>query len=320
MRYWHPLTEAAVAEVKAWRPERIVLLPLYPQYSTTTSQSFLAALHRAAAHVGLDAPTTSVCCYPTQSGMIEGQAQHIASALAKTGADARVLFSAHGLPKRIAAAGDPYAGQVEMTARAVVARLGRANLDWQVCYQSRVGPMKWLSPYDRRRNPPRRRGGEALVVVPIAFVSEHSETLVELDIEYRHLADKDGVPAIARVPALEPVQLHRGLAELVRGAEGAEYSPISETWRTDLRRRLHRLPAQKELTPMENWYLWIKSVHVIAVIAWMAGLLYLPRLFVYHAQVAKDSEAAKLFVTMEKKLMHMITVPAAEPSSPGCWA
>lgn len=62
---------------------------------------------------------------------------------------------------------------------------------------------------------------------------------------------------------------------------------------------------------MESWYVWIKSVHVIAVIAWMAGLLYLPRLFVYHAQVAKDSEAAKLFVTMERKLMHMITVPAA---------
>ena len=230
MRYWHPLTEAAVAEVKAWRPERIVLLPLYPQYSTTTTESSLAAWHRAAAHVGLDAPTTSVCCYPTQSGMIEGQAQHIASALAKTGADARVLFSAHGLPKRIAAAGDPYAGQVEMTARAVVARLGRANLDWQVCYQSRVGPVEWLGPYTDDEI--RRAGAEKkkLVVVPIAFVSEHSETLVELDMDYKKVAGNSGVPIYARVPALgtHPAFIE-GLASLTRAAEGAEYSPISET-------------------------------------------------------------------------------------------
>ena len=118
------------------------------------------------------------------------------------GATPRVLFSAHGLPEKVVARGDPYRFQVERTAAAVVAALEGENFDWTVCYQSRVGPLAWIRPYTEDEI--RRAGGEGvpLVVVPIAFVSEHSETLVELDIEYRKLAEQTGVPAYHRAPAV----------------------------------------------------------------------------------------------------------------------
>jgi ferrochelatase len=113
----------------------------------------------------------------------------------------RVLFSAHGLPEKIVAAGDPYKYQVEQTAAAVVAALEGERFSWTVCYQSRVGPLEWIRPYTEDEI--RRAGREyvPLVVVPIAFVSEHSETLVELDIEYRDLAKSAGVPGYYRAPA-----------------------------------------------------------------------------------------------------------------------
>ncbi|MBF0393999.1 MAG: ferrochelatase, partial [Alphaproteobacteria bacterium] len=188
MRYWHPLTEETVAEVFAWRPDRVVLLPLYPQYSSTTSGSSIEAWRKAAAKAGLTAPTEAICCWPTEPGFIGTVARQTAEALAASPPGARVLFSAHGLPKKVIAGGDPYRWQVERTAEAVVAALGVPGLDWLVCYQSRVGPLEWIGP--ATDDEIRRAGADkvGLVVVPIAFVSEHSETLVELDIEYAELA------------------------------------------------------------------------------------------------------------------------------------
>jgi ferrochelatase len=114
----------------------------------------------------------------------------------------RLLFSAHGLPERVVAAGDPYPGQVARTAATVVAALNEPGLDWVLCYQSRVGPLKWIGPSTDAEI--RRAGADRLplVVCPIAFVSEHSETLVEIEIEYRHLAEQAGVPRYERVPAV----------------------------------------------------------------------------------------------------------------------
>jgi ferrochelatase len=227
MRYWHPLTGATAAQVKAWRPERIVLLPLYPQFSTTTTASSLALWKAEAARAGLEARTAEITAYPELPGMVAAQAQMIDAALAQAGAEsggtARILFSAHGLPKRIVAKGDPYPEQVMLTARAVAKALGdrhgRRDAEWRVCYQSRVGPVEWIGPYTDDEI--RRAGTErkALVVVPIAFVSEHSETLVELDMDYRKIAAESGVPAYIRVPALgvHP-EFIGGLAELVRNA------------------------------------------------------------------------------------------------------
>jgi len=140
-------------------------------------------------------------------GFIAAQADLVARGIAAAGdvATPRVLFSAHGLPKKVIAKGDPYQWQVERTAEAVVAALhgrGVTGFDWVVCYQSRVGPLEWIGPATEEEIARGGRDGVPLVVVPIAFVSEHSETLVELDIEYGHLAEKAGVPAYHRVPAV----------------------------------------------------------------------------------------------------------------------
>ncbi len=221
MRYWHPMSDEAARRVAAFRPERIVLLPLYPQFSTTTVASSLAAWRSAAKAAGIAAPTQSVCCYPRTDGLIEAHAALIEPALAtavETGKP-RLLFSAHGLPKRVVARGDPYQWQIEETARRIVAHLGRDDLDWSVCYQSKVGPLAWLEPSTVDELDRAGRDRVPVVVVPIAFVSEHSETLVELDVTYREHARAAGVPAYHRVPALgtHPAFIE-GLAGLVRGA------------------------------------------------------------------------------------------------------
>ncbi len=201
MRYWKPLTDQAAKAVKAFAPDEIVLLPLYPQFSTTTTGSSLKAWSRAYR----DGPgrTSTVCCYPVDDDLVQAHADLIRAAYDKAGrpGPARLLFSAHGLPEKVILAGDPYQQQIEATAAAVAARLGE-GWDWRVTYQSRVGPMKWIGPSTEDEIRDASQQGLALVVTPIAFVSEHIETLVELDHEYRDVALKAGCPAYVRVPAL----------------------------------------------------------------------------------------------------------------------
>ncbi|MGD9537842.1 MAG: ferrochelatase [Alphaproteobacteria bacterium] len=221
MRYWHPMSDETARAVAAYAPERVVLLPLYPQFSTTTTASSLRAWRKAARRAGLDRPSVALCCYPGADGFIEALASAIRPALAEAQAhgEPRLLLSAHGLPKKIVAAGDPYQQQVEETARRIVERLDIEGLDWQVCYQSRVGPLEWIGP--ATDDEVRRAGADrrSVVLAPIAFVSEHSETLVELDIEYRRLAERSGVAHYARVPAVgTDERFIEALAALVRGA------------------------------------------------------------------------------------------------------
>ena len=231
MRYWHPLTEQTVEEVKAWRPDRILLLPLYPQYSTTTSASSVREWNRWARRKNLTAPTTTVCCYPVLAGLVSTVADSIREGLREFagGRAARVLFSAHGLPEKVVAAGDPYKFQVEQTAAAVVAALDGEAFDWTVCYQSRVGPLEWIKPYTEDEIKRAARDGVSLVVVPIAFVSEHSETLVELDIEYRELAEEYAVPGYYRAPTVgDSAAFIRSLGELVTDAVASGSKLCSE--------------------------------------------------------------------------------------------
>ncbi len=228
MRYWHPRSDETAAAVKAWAPDRIVLLPLYPQHSTTTTASSLADWQRAARKAGLTVPASRVCCYPWDEGFAAAQAALIAAAIEqqKPGVDYRLLLSAHGLPKRTVLRGDPYQWQVEKTAQAIVDRLG-TTLDWQVCYQSRVGPLEWIGPATDAEIRRAGQDGKGLIVAPIAFVSEHSETLVELDIEYAKLAREAGVPDYLRVPAVGTAPgFIAGLAKLVRRAL-AEDDPVT---------------------------------------------------------------------------------------------
>jgi len=223
MRYWHPRAAAAAAAVAAWKPTRLVLLPLYPQFSTTTSASSLAEWEREAAGAGLAGlPTHRVCCYPEEPGFIAELAARLEphlTAAAASGRPVRLLLSAHGLPKKIVAAGDPYQWQVERTAAALRARLARPGLELVVCYQSRVGPLEWIGP--STESEVRRAGADqvALVVAPVAFVSEHSETLVELDQELRHVAEQAGVASYHRAPTVDTgAAFIAGLARLVRQA------------------------------------------------------------------------------------------------------
>jgi len=223
MRYWHPFSDAAAAEIAAFKPDRLVLLPLYPQFSTTTVASSLTAWRKAAEARGLKVPTTALCCYPTDEGFIDAMAALIRPKLeeARGHGTPRLLLSAHGLPKRVVDAGDPYQWQVGETARAIVDRLGVAGLDWNVCYQSRVGRLEWIGPSTDSEIARAGADRVPVVVAPIAFVSEHSETLVELDIEYRKQAETAGVPHYARVPTVGTHEAFiQGLASLVRGALG----------------------------------------------------------------------------------------------------
>jgi ferrochelatase len=231
MRYWHPTSDEAARAVAAWGPDEIVCLPLYPQLSTTTTTSSLAAWRRAAHREGLDKPSRVVCCYPDQSGFVAALAGLIRPMLDRASEFSkppRLLLTAHGLPKKIVNAGDPYTRQVECTARAVVESLARPKLDWQVCYQSRVGPLEWIGPATDAEI--RRAGTEGvpLVVAPISFVSEHSETLVELDIDYQEVAAKSGVPGYYRVPTVGIApSFIAGLASLVtRAAAPTKTCPI----------------------------------------------------------------------------------------------
>jgi len=200
MRYWHPMTRETAEAVAAFEPDEIVLLPLYPQFSTTTTASSLKAWSETYRGSG---QTRTVCCYPQASGFLDGYAALIDQAWEACGRPrpARVLFSAHGLPEKVVKGGDPYQAQVEAAAAAVAGRLSGLT-DWRVSYQSRVGPLKWLGPATDDAIVEASREGLALVVVPIAFVSEHIETLVELDHDYAALAKGNGCPAYIRVPAL----------------------------------------------------------------------------------------------------------------------
>ncbi|MGE0222861.1 MAG: ferrochelatase [Acetobacteraceae bacterium] len=206
MRYWHPFSLETARAVKAWEPDEVVLLPLYPQYSTTTTGSSLTAWRAAAARAGLMVQTTALCCYPTDAAFATATAGLVRDAYDRARAELdpsvtlRVLFSAHGLPEAIVQAGDPYQWQIEQTVTAVLAAWGQAGLDWSICYQSRATPQKWIGPSTDEAVERAGRDRVAVLVVPIAFVSEHSETLVELDIEYRDLALRSGVPGYYRVP------------------------------------------------------------------------------------------------------------------------
>ena len=220
MRYWHPRAEDVLAKVNACKPKRIILLPLYPQFSTTTTASSV----REWQHVVSDGDGTAqevAGCYFTHPKFVEAHAEKIDAALqeANPAHPLRLLFSAHGLPKKVVDAGDPYQWQVEQGVAAIVQalRLRGHEPETRISFQSRVGPMEWIGPSTEHEIEAAGKEGVGLMIVPIAFVSEHSETLVELDIEYRHLAEKAGVPVYTRIPALGTHPLFiETLADLVR--------------------------------------------------------------------------------------------------------
>ena len=220
MRYWRPFADETAKQVAAFHPDEIVLTPLYPQYSTTTTASSLRDWDKA--WEGRAAVRT-VRDYPVADGLVTAHAEAIREAwiAARRPDNVRLLFSAHGLPQKVVDAGDPYRDQVAQTAAAVAARLPELS-DWTLCFQSRVGPLKWLAP--STEDEIRRAGadGKGVLICPIAFVSEHVETLVELDHEYAAVAKAQGVDPYLRsaTPGVR-ASFISALADLVLAGEQA---------------------------------------------------------------------------------------------------
>ena len=222
MRYWHPFAEECLKEVIDYNPEQVILVPLYPQFSTTTTESFLRVWRGVVEKKGFDVSTTSICCYPRQEEFIKTISGLLQTSLQNAGGPPnklKILFSAHGLPKKFVVDGDPYESHVNATVNAILQDLDMPDLDHTVCYQSRVGPIEWLRPYTDEVVIKAARKGQTIIVVPVAFVSEHSETLVELDIEYRDLAMKHGAAGYVRTPTVGANTLFiAGIAQMVREA------------------------------------------------------------------------------------------------------
>jgi len=202
MRYWRPFSHETVQEVKDFAPDRLVLLPLYPHYSITTVGSSLIDWQRNADKAGLDIPYRVIKDYPDEPGYIAAHVRMIRAEIDRIDdpENYRILYSAHGLPEKTIEAGDPFRHRTEVTCRAIQESLG--HLDHVICFQSRVGPMKWIKPFTDDEIMRAGEEGKSVIIVPISFVSEHAETLVELDVEYREIARQAGVKDYIRVAAI----------------------------------------------------------------------------------------------------------------------
>ncbi len=221
MRYWHPFTEEAIAKIKQDGIEQLVILPLYPQFSISTSGSSFRVLEemwetdRSLQNIKY----TLIASWYDNPQYLQAMADLIAQEIDKCESpeNAHVFFSAHGVPMSyVEEAGDPYQKEIEECTSLIMQTLG-GNNEYTLAYQSRVGPVEWLQPYteDALKELGEKEIPE-LVVVPISFVSEHIETLQEIDMEYREVAEAAGIKNFHRVPALNT---HPGfidsLAELV---------------------------------------------------------------------------------------------------------
>jgi ferrochelatase len=176
-------------------------MPLYPQYSAATSGSSIKEWNDICLKNKYKVKTSTICCYPTDENFVEAHKNEIIKKIENL-KNFKLIFSAHGLPEKNIKKGDPYQWQVEQSVNKIVKSINFKDLDWILSYQSRVGPLKWIGPSTEDIIVENSKLGKHIVLVPIAFVSEHSETLVELDIEYKELADKNGCKNYLRVPAL----------------------------------------------------------------------------------------------------------------------
>lgn len=231
-RYWHPMAPEVASEVRSYNPDQIMLVSLYPQFSSTTTASSIKQWREVAAQRGLTQPTKIVCCYPVDQGFINANIEMILQSYeqAKKHGKPRVLFSAHGIPQNRVDRGDPYQMQVTATTKAVVKGLNIEGLDYKITYQSKVGPLKWLEPSTEHEIEAAARDGVPLIVVPIAFVSEHSETLVELDIEYRELFIEHGGQHYFRVPTVRThPKFIEGLRNLILSYQDRNCSNLLST-------------------------------------------------------------------------------------------
>lgn len=253
MRYWHPFTEEAMEKIKAERVSNLVVLPLYPQFSVSTSGSSLRLLEKLFREDDelSKLPHIVIPSWYQRPGYIESMADLIFSELSGFSSpdEATIFFSAHGVPKSyVEEAGDPYKEEMEECIQLIMAELRKRGVpnSFQLAYQSRVGPVEWLRPYtDDTIRLLGASGCKSMLAVPISFVSEHIETLEEIDMEYRELAIESGVKEWRRVPALGVnSKFIDDLSDAV-----IEAVPYMGSVSTSSRAAQMRPPADKELVP-----------------------------------------------------------------------
>ncbi|MDX2096917.1 MAG: ferrochelatase [Leptolyngbyaceae cyanobacterium bins.59] len=250
MRYWHPFTEEAISRIRRDQIEQLVILPLYPQFSVSTSGSSFRLLER----IWQEDPElqkidyTVVPSWHDRPGYVQAMAQLIRQELDQLSDpdQVHIFFSAHGVPvSYVEEAGDPYQTQIEECTALIMQTLGRPN-PHTLAYQSRVGPVEWLRPYTEDAiEDLASQGIEKLLVVPISFVSEHIETLQEIDMEYRELAEEHGIHHFYRVPALNTYPAFiDDLANLVVESLDAPRVHLSQ---------VTQLPKKMKIYPPEQW-------------------------------------------------------------------
>ena len=201
MRCWKPRASETINKIKEFNPNEVILLPMYPQFSYSTSGSSINEWKVVCKKNNFKIKTSIICCYPTDSNFIDAHIDKIKNEIGKNNNE-KLIFSAHGLPEKNIRNGDPYQWQIEQTVKKIVEKININNLDYVLSYQSRVGPLKWIGPSTDEIIIENSNLGKSIILVPVAFVSEHSETLVELDIEYKKLANENGCKNYSRVAAL----------------------------------------------------------------------------------------------------------------------
>jgi protoporphyrin/coproporphyrin ferrochelatase len=250
MRYWNPFTKEALEAIRRDGIEDLVILPLYPQFSISTSGSSFRLIDR----IWQENPSlkplkyTVVPSWYEKPGYLQAMADLVAHEIDKCPDpnDARVFFSAHGVPvSYVTEGGDPYQQEIENCAAAIMDKLDRPN-QYTLAYQSKVGPVEWLQPYTEDAIVElAQQGIRDLVVVPISFVSEHIETLEEIDIEYRELAEEAGIHTFNRVPALDtnPTFI-TAMADLVLEAAAKPALALSD---------VPQMLRKTKMYPQEKW-------------------------------------------------------------------
>ncbi|MBN3899849.1 MAG: ferrochelatase [Nostoc sp.] len=274
MRYWHPYTEEAIAQITQDNIEHLVILPLYPQFSISTSGSSFRLLEKLWQEDPKLQPIdyTVIPSWYKQPGYLQAMAELVAQELEQfpNPDEVHIFFSAHGVPKSyVEEAGDPYQQEIEECTALIMQTLNRPNAH-TLAYQSRVGPVEWLQPYTE--DALKELGAEGvkdLVVVPISFVSEHIETLQEIDIEYREVAEESGIHNFRRVPApnSHPVFIN-ALADLVIDALKNPSFKLSQA--AQMKKRVKMYPQERWewglTTSAEVWNGRIAMLGIIALI------------------------------------------------------
>ncbi|MEA5623832.1 ferrochelatase [Nostoc sp. UHCC 0251] len=274
MRYWNPYTEEAIAQITQDKIEHLVILPLYPQFSISTSGSSFRLLEKLWQEDPKLQPIeyTVIPSWYKEPGYLQAMAELIAQELEQfpNPDEVHVFFSAHGVPKSyVEEAGDPYQQEIEECTALIMQTLNRPNAH-TLAYQSRVGPVEWLQPYtEDALKELGTQGVKDLVVVPISFVSEHIETLQEIDIEYREVAEESGIHNFRRVPApnTHPVFIN-ALADLVINALKNPSFKLSQA--AQMKKRVKMYPQERWewglTTSAEVWNGRIAMLGFIALI------------------------------------------------------